>query len=197
MQQAINFAQWSNSTEQILPISPTCPTGNCTWPEYDSLAICSSVTNVTHLLNITTPKDLPKDLPNSRIVSLSKEAVLDYGVDVSSIVSDSTVWTDYQDKSRDYLAAHEYNIIYEISAGVMGRTGPAHGPQFNALKIVSCWCVNTYNTSTINGIASTNITATSSKFYDPRPPFGVGRANISIAAPKYVFLPQSASHNIL
>ncbi|KAI4656845.1 uncharacterized protein J4E78_006736 [Alternaria triticimaculans] len=39
-----------NGTKPEIPLS--CPTSNCTWPEYETLAVCSSCAEVSHLLDI-------------------------------------------------------------------------------------------------------------------------------------------------
>jgi hypothetical protein len=54
MKQAVNNALYTPASETIPPIAPTCPSGNCSWPLFDSLAICSQVNNVTDLLIIET-----------------------------------------------------------------------------------------------------------------------------------------------
>jgi hypothetical protein len=41
---------FGNGTRPDIPLS--CPTSNCTWPEYETLAVCSSCTEVSHLLDI-------------------------------------------------------------------------------------------------------------------------------------------------
>ena len=42
---------FGNGTRPDIPLS--CPTSNCTWPEYETLAVCSSCTEVSHLLDLT------------------------------------------------------------------------------------------------------------------------------------------------
>ncbi|KAF1829524.1 hypothetical protein BDW02DRAFT_509709 [Decorospora gaudefroyi] len=42
---------FGNGTRPDIPL--TCPTSSCTWPEYETLAVCSSCTEVSHLLDIT------------------------------------------------------------------------------------------------------------------------------------------------
>jgi hypothetical protein len=42
---------FGNGTRPDIPLS--CPTSNCTWPPYETLAVCSSCAEVSHLLNIT------------------------------------------------------------------------------------------------------------------------------------------------
>jgi hypothetical protein len=42
---------FGNGTRPDIPLS--CPTSNCTWPPYETLAICSSCTDVTDILNFT------------------------------------------------------------------------------------------------------------------------------------------------
>ncbi|KAF9632994.1 hypothetical protein BFW01_g3857 [Lasiodiplodia theobromae] len=51
MQSAVLYGltQTLNNTIQQLPFQ--CPTGNCTWPAYDSLAICSRCTDLTSSLS--------------------------------------------------------------------------------------------------------------------------------------------------
>lgn len=38
-------------------VTPNCQTGNCTWPLYNSLGICSSVANITDAVTITCPNN--------------------------------------------------------------------------------------------------------------------------------------------
>jgi hypothetical protein len=42
---------FGNGTRPEIPVS--CPTSNCTWPEYETLAVCSSCVDVSAALNIT------------------------------------------------------------------------------------------------------------------------------------------------
>jgi hypothetical protein len=42
---------FGNGTRPDIPLS--CPTSNCTWPEYETLAVCSSCLDVTKDLNLT------------------------------------------------------------------------------------------------------------------------------------------------
>ena len=42
---------FGNGTRPDIPLS--CPTSNCTWPEYETLAVCSSCQEVSHLLDIS------------------------------------------------------------------------------------------------------------------------------------------------
>ncbi|KAH5221211.1 hypothetical protein HBH68_037640 [Parastagonospora nodorum] len=42
---------FGNGTRPDIPLS--CPTSNCTWPEYETLAVCSSCTDVTKDLDLT------------------------------------------------------------------------------------------------------------------------------------------------
>ncbi|RYN60963.1 hypothetical protein AA0114_g1040 [Alternaria tenuissima] len=42
---------FGNGTRPDIPLS--CPTSNCTWPEYETLAVCSSCVDVTSLLDLT------------------------------------------------------------------------------------------------------------------------------------------------
>ncbi|KAF2853174.1 hypothetical protein T440DRAFT_552970 [Plenodomus tracheiphilus IPT5] len=42
---------FGNGTRPGIPLS--CPTSNCTWPQYETLAVCSSCADVTSLLDLT------------------------------------------------------------------------------------------------------------------------------------------------
>jgi hypothetical protein len=39
---------WGNGTQAIFPV--ICPTGNCTWPEHQTLAVCSACEDVSEML---------------------------------------------------------------------------------------------------------------------------------------------------
>ena len=43
----------SNLTRSTSAVTPNCPTGNCTFPSFASMAVCSKCANVTSLLNHT------------------------------------------------------------------------------------------------------------------------------------------------
>jgi len=45
------LTRFVTGTRPDIPLS--CPTSNCTWPEYETLAVCSSCEEVSHLLDIT------------------------------------------------------------------------------------------------------------------------------------------------
>jgi hypothetical protein len=42
---------FGNGTRPDVPLA--CPTSSCTWPEYDTLAVCSSCQEVSHLLDVS------------------------------------------------------------------------------------------------------------------------------------------------
>ncbi|KUJ14941.1 uncharacterized protein LY89DRAFT_720369 [Mollisia scopiformis] len=47
-----------NGGVELSQVIPTCPTGNCTWSPYNSLALCANpVANLTHSLNVTNAYD--------------------------------------------------------------------------------------------------------------------------------------------
>jgi hypothetical protein len=50
---AVMSGMWTATNDTISPVSPICSTANCTFPMYDSLAVCSDVANVTEYLNVT------------------------------------------------------------------------------------------------------------------------------------------------
>jgi hypothetical protein len=49
---ALVDGMWTTPNVTILPVSPICSTANCTFPVYNSLAVCLSVANVTDFLTV-------------------------------------------------------------------------------------------------------------------------------------------------
>jgi hypothetical protein len=63
---------YGNGTRPDIPLS--CPTSNCTWPAYETLAVCSSCEEVSHLLDITyTCMDTTIDWSSNWTGPLDKE----------------------------------------------------------------------------------------------------------------------------
>ncbi len=54
---ALMDGMWTTPNVTILPVSPICSTANCKFPVYNSLAVCSSVANVTDFLTVEGGSD--------------------------------------------------------------------------------------------------------------------------------------------
>lgn len=56
---SLNFAFYNalfGLGNDTVSTTPTCPTGNCTWPTYSSLAVCNACTNLTSKVFRKTPR---------------------------------------------------------------------------------------------------------------------------------------------
>ncbi|RDW66797.1 hypothetical protein BP5796_09546 [Coleophoma crateriformis] len=187
MKQAISDALYTQGTNYISAIAPTCPSGNCTWPEYQSLGVCSRVSNISHLLNETTVGDGQMG-PTIMNLTLPNDAYLEYGVYKTNISSGLAItYTPGQqlglltDNTTIGPLILDAYIIYERDGAnflEVNSTNPAY--EFDALEILLYWCVNAYQTTVNLGLATTTVSNSSTKvtyqsenIYD----------NITIAAP--------------
>jgi hypothetical protein len=70
MEHAIITAAYLEPSKFVPPLDPSCPTANCNFPTYDTVAICADVLNVTDLAN-AQPQSLYFSLANTSISALT------------------------------------------------------------------------------------------------------------------------------
>src|ERR1700755_3398794 len=59
-QAAIQFGLNANSSNTVAQqLNQKCPSGNCTWPVFESLAICSKCSNLNHMIESTSSLNYP------------------------------------------------------------------------------------------------------------------------------------------
>lgn len=123
-----------------------CPTGNCTWPQYDTLAVCSSCVSMTEYLSrsckLCTLK-LPSGAslnPNTSVFSMTTE------------MPDPSGSMPYTDIMRLTFMGTE------AQDGTAGATDKASAPW--AIQCSFQYCVQSLESSVRNGVLIENITST-------------------------------------
>jgi hypothetical protein len=139
VQQAVYWGFWSSNTSTIEEIAPSCSTGNCTYPEYDSPAFCHKVANVKDKLKITSQEGRF----NPHNATLPNGISLEYGVLITQINATGNLTVSTEDVGLPITA---FDIIWQTN----------HEPSdanstFNAFEAAFWWCVNRYKTEVVQG----------------------------------------------
>lgn len=145
-------------TEEVKPIEPPCPSGNCTWPDTTSLAICGACEKSTYRM-------LQCDPPQCSECGLNYTSTCEYMLPsgayprIMNVAADSSQWMSGGEIAR--FAAipgngHAFNYsstdrIYLLDVELFGTSfGTIHGTDSNlTLLNTECalWmCVQTYHT---------------------------------------------------
>ncbi|KUJ09624.1 uncharacterized protein LY89DRAFT_657053, partial [Mollisia scopiformis] len=169
MQQAVKMGLFNAANESISASTPSCSSGNCTWPDFSSLGICSKVANVTSFLTVSPLAtnlsasigymvDNNVTLPNGAFLQAGEMAMnitTAPNVDNSSSVSPVNGSLAFANEpNAAYTTISDHYVIWQNTAG----QGQA---DFGAMEILLYWCVNTYSTQVTAGISSTSISSTS------------------------------------
>lgn len=150
-------------TTTIDHIRPTCPGGNCTYPDYRSLAICARSEDVTSdLKHNEAYADGPWYLTNSNylindgsfdgsfVFNLSSAAKENptkyngYGTPMALDFSRSIAFKDSSAPVADVF------MIYSTS-----RDNSDNSDKIGALEFLLEWCVQSYSSTVTNGTATT------------------------------------------
>ncbi|KAJ8129133.1 hypothetical protein O1611_g4497 [Lasiodiplodia mahajangana] len=121
----------------------TCSTGNCTYPVFDSLAVCSACANITDHLTMTTDGNLAKwSLPNGFSMNTSTDSY-------PTIVSTGGKYHP--------LILHAGLPIVNITAiqPLVDNDNVFYGAL--AQECMLHWCVNRYASSVVRGVLSENV----------------------------------------
>ena len=147
MKAAVYTGLYTNATAVI----PLCPSGNCTWNLFDSVAVCSTCVDTTEDITMTNPTaDNPiwgstsgciMTLPNGLGLALAPPALTAYRTvfNLSENTSANILPGGWSSSMADFAS-----IYYEN--GQSANCTQPHG----AAKATECkmyWCVNTYNSS--------------------------------------------------
>ena len=174
-------------------MQPVCPTGNCTWAPYSSLAVCSSCTNLTSLINkkviITNQynstelnqygskgnfKMRPMATYSLVGAPFTSVSTLENGLDLRQFTGSSIVTynisageTELTDWSLAYKAYQNMSIVQATpmfwAPGKFDRVEVT--PQ--AFECLLYFCVNTYSASVKSGKLTETIV---NSWPDPRAP---------------------------
>lgn len=170
-------------------IDPSCPTGNCTWSPYTSLAVCSACTNLTDMLReIPSGTDGFENTDGWELPNGARR----YGVSGSYMVQENVASTESNNGGQDFgnwtiAYSHMQNFtLYTaqswywapLTAGDRGTNGPVPGsiahPKVgnissppHASECILHFCLRTYNASVTDGIFSESLI---SQWPDPLQP---------------------------
>lgn len=162
MNQAIANGQFSVEPE---PLRPFCPTANCSFNSYSSLALCVKIQDVGEFLmvdrepfnlgsfnltlyRLTLPNDLSAEILHRGHNALSGNSSLVFADDEAY---PSTVANYFLVYTSQYGAASDSNT-----------TAKETEPDFNAYEILFYLCVNEYETVVSSHESNTNIIRSSS-----------------------------------
>jgi hypothetical protein len=165
---------WTAPNVTILPVSPICSTANCTFPVYNSLALCSSVANVTDYLTVKpTAYSSNMSLPNGiwfepdafslYIQTQTTQESFENGITAipNPINSTSLAFKNFSDIQASVVL--DFFVLYEKALTVPGA--PSNDSEifaYRAIEILFYWCVNSYSTNMTAGNARTELIASSS-----------------------------------
>ncbi|KAI9734350.1 MAG: hypothetical protein M1834_002456 [Cirrosporium novae-zelandiae] len=149
------FTKPGGSTGVSFDMNPSCSTGNCTYPKFQSLAVCDYCTDITSSLkhNCSTEKgtDGSSDsiyctyaLPNGLELNTTDMAE----TDVSGPIATSGNLDSVSTGSKFGNTLVNFTRITRPSRG-SNYVGDAHN--VSAIECVLYWCVNTYETNVLNG----------------------------------------------
>ena len=110
----MNAALDPTAGSSTFDITPTCPTGNCTWPFYQSLAICSSCRDLGgRLQGISNTKNSSTTwvLPNNLSLEVPRQSVTLGMVTMTMTTAHSTnsVWGISQ------LVSHQLTLFCRLN----------------------------------------------------------------------------------
>ncbi|KAH8601049.1 hypothetical protein B0O99DRAFT_681901 [Bisporella sp. PMI_857] len=159
--------------ETILPVAPSCTTGNCTWTPYSSLEVCSKVADVTDKLNnnATNLGDSANTASFATNVSLPNGAyfISETGVLLNLTNLRNASYFDYDKQitiDEKTIANHSIAFLGEeniqdtaiVNAFLIYRRSEDTEGVYSALEIMIYWCVATYETEVKNGVPLHNRT---------------------------------------
>jgi hypothetical protein len=156
-------------TSQMPYLAPSCSTGNCTWPLYRSLAVCSSTHNLTnvaqtiHCVNacvqdvcgdscgITLPNGIDNFNYGRGILTLTP-------AEVSDIETDRIPKPRYNGSGKSIAFQDIHYPIANVFLLAPEGTTPNGSAYLLTFETIFYWCVEEYNTTVTNGQPLTVVT---------------------------------------
>ncbi|KAF2012500.1 hypothetical protein BU24DRAFT_484153 [Aaosphaeria arxii CBS 175.79] len=135
-----------------------CPTGNCSFPLFDSLAVCNQCANVTDLLEVVETY-VENSAGNSEKMW---NTTLPGGFNTGPMRMGST--TEYISSGLVPSLARldpQFPLLnfVQLSFGRLNQTGPKGAV---AMECALHWCMNRYKSEVVNGILKEEVVASSS-----------------------------------
>lgn len=161
---AISSAIFDQSNSSRL-VMPNCPTGNCKFPPFRSLAVCSSCSDVSHLLSSTQ-----EHLPCNSFATTYKHT-LPNGVHLN--ITDSSGWMrgyistralpNYEDP-EPLPGAKDFGNSTALDFTAISVATGANRSDASAHHCSLYWCINTYSVNMTSNIMDQTLV---DSYYDP------------------------------
>ena len=151
MKSAVYYGLFSESNPRG-NLQFNCPTGNCTWPEYTSLAVCSSCVDLTPYMTRYCANDSSTDTDFSKCGwEVPQGARLNSSADVFSMTS------QIPNSSGDMPYTTLLKLIF---MGTEAQNGPPLNYNPWAKQCTLQYCLQSFNSSVANGVLRESITTT-------------------------------------
>ncbi|KAI9148362.1 hypothetical protein HJFPF1_12193 [Paramyrothecium foliicola] len=155
---------------------PRCPSPSCSWPSFNSLGVCMSISNVTEHVKITTKNIGGSEYANISLADgfVNVPLVLKEGGAVSMVSpdlhlhktgDDSTdfLFDDFPYKRRTLASWNNTDLIqaalYQLFVIYTVDGGDVENSTVRAAEVLWHLCVNTYNVSVAEGAPETKVIA--------------------------------------
>ncbi|KAK3335417.1 hypothetical protein B0T19DRAFT_395280 [Cercophora scortea] len=162
--QAIQLGLHQPVDEKLLEVQPTCSSGECHWPSFESLAICVDVADVSDKLVVSnqTSDDPVRTawLPNGmslttrgtlNMTSTTQTHTTDQGSEGLFLpAAESLAFASQNDKIPSAIAN-----VFVIYTSQTAEAGGGEGSVFRAAEVLLHFCVNTYEVVASKGISTT------------------------------------------
>lgn len=160
---AITNGLLTKTTIDPSAVAANCETGNCTFPDYTSLAVCSSVEDVTPTIEVRCPRgQRSSDGGCSYTVPpLQNVHTARFDNFTTNNQGGPTLWigaSEHADYSSNTGTLVDFYILFFPDLSVFSRDSHANvTASLVALKVSVFLCLKTYNTTVTNGRTSTKI----------------------------------------
>lgn len=165
MKGAILNGLFASANVTINDTLPTCSSGNCTFPDYQTLALCASTTDLTPQLKNMSTLATPGRwcLPHNFCVDGSAKTGISANITSAAILGEQNTgpgsglplnFTSIAFSNRSAAVADFY-IIYMNMTDSNAHNGVSYGNSWAAVEFVLDWCAPTFSTQVTNGTAVT------------------------------------------
>jgi hypothetical protein len=151
---AIYTGLFLNENETIPHLTPTCLTGNCTWPIFYTLGVCANVADLTDQLSLTCPHSSEKDETCNYTLPNGVTLMTGYNNMVISPPPTDTKSLKFPGPNKPILDFFIINTDLNATYGAGGKDSGYDWDYYtgaNALECVVRFCVLSTNTTVTHG----------------------------------------------
>lgn len=144
-----------SASDPMASLSVDCPTGNCTWPLYSTLAVCSSCVSMTEYMTRWCPE-----------ASHTEEDICGWKLPSGMTLDRNSSVFGMTRKMPAISGSMPYsNIMRLVFMGTEAQNGTSTTKTSQstpwALQCTFEYCVQTLNSSVLNGVLTEHVTSTS------------------------------------